>query len=934
MSRRIFGFLAALLTPIVAALGQPIPSDPRLVTGTLDNGLAYIVRQHANPPGRVHLLLHVSTGSLNETEKQRGIAHFTEHMAFNGSENFPPGSVIKLFESIGLTFGQHQNAHTSFDETSYILALPDTRPETLERGMKFLGDVALHLTMPEAEIENERQIILEERRSRLSGRQRVQDYWLEHVAPGSLLGTRIPIGVEETIKGVQRQDFLDYYTTWYTPSNMTMMVVADMETAPVVAQIKATFSAGAKKDRPRDQSVNVRPYDATRAMVASDAELTDARVEIIWVAPAEEAATTVPLLRRDMVDRIATSCFNKRIRQKVSEGKMSVQGGGAGAFDLFRAAQLSTITVVGEPAKWKQMLSDMCVELQRVHLHGFREQEVADARADILASTKHAVQTEATMNAQAMIEMWGGAVSAGVPITSAQQDLDLISEVLPSITVKDVNSRFHQLFDTGKPVTFSLQLPSNAEVPSEAQLVELGARALDVKPESEAEQARAATFMDTPPTPGKVVGQSTHDGSGVLSAWLSNNARVHYRFMDYKKDQVIVSIMVAGGEILETAENRGISQAAAVALDTPATSTFSSTAVRNMFTGKNVNVDGRPAPDAMLITVSGQPADLEHGLQLAHLMITDAVVEKPALDIWKEQIKEFAAARKLDVQLALSEVAARNLYPKGEPRLGLLEPEQADRHTAESATQWLRQIMSSGPIEVSIVGDISKERALELVERYIGSLPSRERVSAGHFDKLRKMERPRGPIVASKLMATTTDISILMSGFYGVEPKDLRDVRLMNMATKVLSSRAIQDIREKMQLAYGPQVISNPSAEYPRLGLVLFASTTDPRKVESLRAAVTSLYDTFAKDGPSEGEVETAHKQFDNTLETQMREPSYWATRLATLDFRGNRLDDVVGAVAAYRSFTAPEIREAFNRYYKPENRFEMWVSPEPKTPK
>ena len=166
------------------ARGQPLPTDPRLVTGELDNGLKYIVMRHNNPPNRAAVWLHIASGSLNETDKQRGIAHYLEHMAFNGSTNFPPGSVIPFFQSLGLTFGQHQNAFTSFDQTTYQLALPDNNPETLQKAMLFLSDVGLRLEMPGAEIENERQVILEERRTRLGGRQRVSDYWFENLAPG------------------------------------------------------------------------------------------------------------------------------------------------------------------------------------------------------------------------------------------------------------------------------------------------------------------------------------------------------------------------------------------------------------------------------------------------------------------------------------------------------------------------------------------------------------------------------------------------------------------------------------------------------------------------------------------------------------------------------------------------------------------------------
>ncbi len=190
-----------------AAPTGALPTDERLVQGTLPNGMKYIVLKHPNPPGRANLWIHISSGSMNETDEQRGIAHYLEHMAFNGSENFPPGSVIKFFESMGLTFGQHQNAFTSFDQTTFQLSLPTNDPETLKKAFTFMSDVAFNLLLPGEEVEKERQVIMEEKRSRLGAQQRVQDYTLERIAPGSLIGERLPIGTEKTIMGMGREDF-------------------------------------------------------------------------------------------------------------------------------------------------------------------------------------------------------------------------------------------------------------------------------------------------------------------------------------------------------------------------------------------------------------------------------------------------------------------------------------------------------------------------------------------------------------------------------------------------------------------------------------------------------------------------------------------------------------------------------------------------------
>jgi len=311
--------------------GEALPTDPRVVQGEFANGMRYVVMQHAVPPGRAAVWLHVSSGSLNETDQQRGIAHFLEHMAFNGSTNFAPGTVVDFFQGMGLTFGRHQNASTRFDRTGYRLEMPDNKPETVEKALLFLSDVAFRLTLPSQEIEKERGVILEEKRTRLGAQQRVQEQWIQQLAPGSTLGSRLPIGVEETILGMNRQDFVDYYTRWYVPSNMAVMMVADMDAGSMVEMLRKHFGVGERKPRPADLPVGIRPYESSRGVVITDAELTRATVSVVRVGPPPAPITTKARMRERLVEQLGSLSFNRRLEKKVSQGKVSFLSGGVTA---------------------------------------------------------------------------------------------------------------------------------------------------------------------------------------------------------------------------------------------------------------------------------------------------------------------------------------------------------------------------------------------------------------------------------------------------------------------------------------------------------------------------------------------------------------------------------------------------------------------------
>ena len=300
MPRRL-SFGTALCLLLIAAAGvfaQSLPTDPALVTGQLGNGLRFIVRQHANPPGRANIWLHIHSGSLNETDRQRGLAHYLEHMAFNGSEHFPPGSVVPFFQSLGMTFGRDQNAFTSFEQTTYQLTMPHADVDSLTKAMTYFADVLTRLSLLPAEIDAERQIIQEERIRSLSGQQRTMYYVLERIAPGSIFGQRIVIGTEETINSVQQTDFRDYYGKWYVPSNATLMVVADADPQQVVPVIEKNFSASPTVPRPTPQDIGVKAYTQSFAIVASDPEVRTEQITITRLEPAQHHDHGFPAARR------------------------------------------------------------------------------------------------------------------------------------------------------------------------------------------------------------------------------------------------------------------------------------------------------------------------------------------------------------------------------------------------------------------------------------------------------------------------------------------------------------------------------------------------------------------------------------------------------------------------------------------------------------
>lgn len=944
--RRFLSLVTAscvLLISATWASAQTLPTDPALVTGELPNGLRYIVRQHATPPGRAAIWLHIHSGSLNETDRQRGLAHYLEHMAFNGSEHFPPGSVVPFFQSLGMTFGRDQNAFTNFDQTTFQLALPHADADSISKGMTYFADVLSQLSLLPAEIDLERQIIQEERIRGLSGQQRTMYYVFERIAPGSIFGQRIVIGTEETINGVQQADFRDYYGKWYAASNATLMVVADADPQQVVPLIEKNFGGAPKTPRPTPQDVGVKAYTKSFAIVASDPEVQTEQITVTRLEPARPPVTTVSQLRDELVEAFGERAFNRRLEDKIAAGDTSYLAGGVSADNEAGALYMAELQGRAQPGQWRQTLTELALELQRCRLYGFSEREMDDVRKEVISNAVRDVETEPTTQAGDLLQRMNRCISEGETIMSAQQELELIQQLAPSITVEEVGKRFAAEFDPAVFCVYAV-LPASSDVPTESELLDLATKALAVKPPREAMAARATELMPTLPKAGEIAELTEHASTQVWSGWLSNNVRFHYRFLDTHKNDVAVRISLIGGELQETAENRGVTQAATIAWAQPATAHLSSSDIRGLMTGKTVKVElgagsggggrsgrggmGGSITDAITLTVSGSPAELESGLQLAYLLLTEPKVEPPAF-------AQFATmAHQMLQQFEKNPVAAgmRAItgvpFPADVPRTQPLTIEQLDRLSVTAAQARLDELIKTSPIEVAVVGDLPKDRALALLAQYLGALPARDRVAPGLYADLRKLNRPAGPRTVDLTITSETPQAFVYAGFYGPDQTNVPDTRAMSIASIVMSTRMNEEIREKEQLVYSIGAGFRPGTSYPGCGVMSAAAPTDPTKADRLLEKINAMYAAMATQGITEDELSVAKRQIATTLEDQMRNPSFWLARLGEMTFEDTKLDDLMQAPAAYQALTAQQIKDTFARYYLPATTMAVKVTP------
>ncbi len=912
-----------------SAWARDLPHDERLLTGKLENGVTWIYRQHDNPPGRMALMIHVRSGSLNETDTQKGLAHFLEHMAFNGTEHFAPGKLVPYFESIGMQFGADLNAYTSFDQTVYMLYTPDTKAEQIDKALMVLSDYAFRESLVEAEINKERGVILEEARSGKGVGRRIRDKLWPELFEGSRFASRIPIGDDDIIAHAPRKEFVDYYNQWYRPENVTVLLAGDAkpdEFIPLIKKWFGEFKPATAAQKPR--GTEFKPFSRQRAIVVTDPEMAGCEVEMVDLRAGRPAATTTEQWRAEYVESIGSWILERRLDERVKNGKAAYREGDARVSNFFNDAVMVNVSVKGEPSDWKTMLADLVGEVKRLREGGFTERELGLARKAILAGAEHAVQTEPTLNARGILMTVVGAVNDGTPVLSAQQNLDLCREFLPGITIAELNKVFQDYFASNS-FAYVMTMPEKkgAVPPSREDVLAVVAKAWETKVEKVTEEELPKSILAEIPRPGKVTESQTDPDFQVTSAWLDNGVRVHHRFMDYKKDAVYMSISLAGGDIEETAQNAGITGVSTLAVNEAATRHLSSTVLRDLMTGKQINVGAGGEEDAFTIQLSGSPSDLESGLQEAYALLTEGKIEESAFKNWKvrtlDQIEEWEKMPTVQASAALED-----LLSGGEARRMLITKAGAQGQSIAEAQGWFDRLSRESPIEVSIVGDISWDKAKALAERYLGALPKRSR-SAERLDGLRATHRTKGPLVRHLKVKTITPQALVLVGFVGPEGRNTKEARALQMAATIMTSRLIKTIREDLSLVYSIHASSAPSWAYRDDGRWLVSAPCDPSHVEKVSTEIERMLQEFGEKGPTEEELANAKKQIGQQLDVGMREPGYWSGVLKHYDLNGRKLEDEKRKKEDYQGFTAQQVKDAFRKYHIPERSFLVTAVPE-----
>ena len=872
------------------------PLDPAIKRGTLSNGLTYFVVKHQKPEQRASLWLAVNAGSVLEDEDQRGLAHFVEHMAFNGTKRFPKQQIVDFIEKSGMRFGADVNAYTGFDQTVYQLTVPTDDHPVMLKGLDILRDWAADVSFDPVEVDKERGVVLEEWRLGRGADARIFDKQFPIILQGSKYGVRLPIGLPEVLKTAPRDTLVRFYKDWYQPQNMAVIAVGDFDEAQIEKEIKARFADLAKQPNAKARTVVPVPHDhPTLITIETDKEMPYTSVSV-YDKMDHRRESTKGDYRRFVVEGIYNRMLGARLSELSEDPEAPFLWAGAGTGGFVRTSDTFNRYAGAKEGRVEDALTVLFREITRVEKHGFLASELARASKDQLADSEtSAAEWEKTPSPDLADEITR-LFFEDEQMPGRHVELAFNREFIPTITLDELNHLARTWGgETGRVI--AIQGPAKTKLPTADRVKALVAAATSGPVDPWKDDGGDKPLMATKPAPGKVA-KTTHDDANDVTTWtLANGIRVLVKPTTFQNDEILFTGFQRGGHSLVADKDFVNARFAADIVSSSGVGDFDSTALRKVLAGKEARAGVGIGELSESVNGSARPADLETALQLAYLRITAPRKDPKAFARWKASQLEDVRNKALDPERTFFEEMSSVTSSK-HPRYAPETVEMINKVDHDRALALYKErFADAGDFTFVFVGNIDVATLQPLVESYLGSLPSKGRKETW---KDVGVKFPTGKVVKELQLGSEPkaffDLSMNASDKWSIEA--VRDATILSM---VLRIRLREVLREDMGGVYGVSAWASVWREpkQKRDFGVFFGCA--PENVDKLRAAVFDEVAKIAKDGIGDEYLEKVKETLKRTRETDSKTNWWWMNQIRNAayfnDDLGKQLD--VGAVIA-----------------------------------
>jgi zinc protease len=918
----------ATTTAATDPLTKVIAVDPQIREGRLPNGLQYFVRANGQPRGRAELRLVVNAGSVLEEDNQRGLAHFVEHMAFNGTEHFPGQTVVTFIQSLGMRFGAHVNAHTGFDETVYQLQIPTDRPAVIDRSLLIMEDWAHHVTFAPEAVDKERGVVLEEWRQGLGAASRLRDAQMPILLQGARYADRSPIGRPEIIQSVTSAALKRFYTDWYRPDLMAVIAVGDFDPAVVTSMIDAHFRPVPAATTPKPRPVfTVPPHDQTLYALSADREMTATTVSVTGVTPAGEQRT-VGAYRQQMVERLFSRLLTKRLAEVAQQPNPPFNAAQSNRGLFVRTATLTTLEALVPNGGAERGLEALTTELERVVQFGFTQSELDRDKLDSQRYLDQALVEKDKSPSGPLADELVRHVVQDEPVPGIVYEQAMSARFLPEITLAEINALARTWIpDRNRVISVSAPERAGLTLPTEARLAAVIASAKKAALSAYVDRVNDRPLLATLPTPGAVAKATTRADIGVTEWQLSNGARVILKPTTYKEDEVLFRATSPGGISIASDQDLVAAQTADTVVTAGGVGQFSTIDLTRVLAGSSLGVQANIGEVDEGMRGGASVKDLEKMFQLIYLRFTAPRADAEQFEAMKArmlpQLENRSARPEVAFRDALVAALTQN-HPRAKP---LSAASIAQMSLDRSMAFYRSRFADASDFTFVFVGSFQVDAIKPLVERYLASLPSlhRSEIVVDHGI------RPPPGVVDQQVVKGLEPRSQVAIVFTGAFENDAAHRLLVKTMGQMLAGNLQQTLREDLGGTYGVSVDSQfekyPTAQYQ----IAISFACDPARVTDLTAAAWKEIRAFAEQGPSAGQLAGARNAFARELEVGFQENSDLLDELMTAVENREDIAEVLNQQPLWDRLTTTALRDAAREYLNPRRYVQVKLRPEGK---
>lgn len=896
------------------AAATELSTDPNLRSGRLPNGMRFAIMRNASPPGQAALRLRFDAGSLAEADDQKGIAHFLEHMAFNGSTNIPEGEMTTRLERLGLSFGGDTNAQTGFDQTIYMLNLPNTSAETVETSLMVLRETASELLFKADAIDRERGVIVGEERSRDTPQLRSLKAMLAFVAPGQRLADRAPIGDLDIIRAAPRDRFVRFYDSYYRPERATLIAVGDFEPAEMERQIRAAFGSweNGKPAGPDPDLGSVRKRDTeAHVHVEPGAQST---IQLFWTRDHDGRADSVTTRQQDLERQLGLAVLNRRLAELARAGDPPILAAGASDQSLIKSLDAGTLVVAFNPGGWRRAIETAEQEQRRLVEFGVTQAEIDREAAEIRAVLQTAAAGANTRQTPHLAAALLNAVNEGEVFTSPADDLRLFDMVAAQARPEAVGDALRGAFAGNGPLIF-LTTPEPIEDGAEAVTAAFSASAARPVEAQKAVEAVAWPYTEFG-APTAYAREEIAD-LGVTLVRFDNGAVLVVKPTAFKDDEVLVAVRGGGGDLdLPSGEATSV-WASSMVFSEGGLGRLTRAQIEQATAGRVASLEFKGLSDAYQLSGATTTADLALQMQMLAAYYADAAWRPEPFDRIKGTFGQLLQQAEATPSGALA-VRGAGLLADGDKRFSYPSDTEIAASTLEDLKDRVSASLAAGPNEILIIGDVTVEDAIATTAATFGALPARDPGSVeSPGQKVRFPQPTQIPVVLRHSGAASQALGYV--AWPTVDSVgDRREARTVSVLARVMQLRVTEELREKQGVAYSPAVGTNSSTVFPDYGYLFTQVETPPEALPGFFETVDRIAADLRDTPVTADELQRARLPAVEGTRRAQATNAYWMNQLDGVAAYPERLEASRRVVADLESVTPEDVQRAARTYLQP----------------